>query len=167
MNTYPAVGQSEVYLGYIDQMLYIGVKGYEPRTDNLRAEATQRDAGDVWRDDCIEIYIDTNHDSRTYYQLIINNIGTLEDRHNSGSGSGPELDWNARLEAETLITEDFWSMELAVPIADFHNTRVEPGDVWGFNIAQVRIANSSESAQWAPTYGWSQQPDRFGFLVFK
>ena len=56
---------------------------------------------------------------------------------------------------------------MEIPVADLHESRVSTGTVWGFNIAQVRITNLAESAQWAPTYGWSQQPDRFGFLVFR
>jgi type III secretion system FlhB-like substrate exporter len=168
MYPYPAQGRSEIYLGYRDQTLYIGVKGYEPRTDNLRAEKTQRD-DNVWQDDCVEIYLDTNHDARTYYQLDVNSLGALDDisysiEENRLSGG---FDWNADIETGALVAKTFWSMELAVPIAEFNGSRVEPGTVWGFNVAQVRIANNSESAQWAPTYGWSQQPDRFGFLVFK
>ena len=169
MYPYPSQAQSEVYIGYFDQTLYIGVKGYEPRTDNLRANKTQRDDG-VWQDDCVEIYLDTNHDGRTYYQLDINSLGAFDDiayRMVDGYPRG-DFDWNADgIETGALVAQEFWSMEIKIPLAELKDGHVEPGDVWGFNIAQVRIANNSESAQWAPTYGWSQQPGRFGFLVFK
>ena len=169
MNAYPAQGKSEAYIGYHQQTLYIGVKGYEPRTDNLSAERTRRDDS-IWRDDCVEIYLDTDHDSRTYYQLDVNSLGVFDDIHYELVDGFPEVDfdWNAAdIKIAALIAETFWSFELKVPIAELHNRRVEPGDTWGFNLAQVRITNISESAQWAPTYGWSQQPSRFGFLVFK
>jgi len=169
MNAYPAQGKSEAYIGYHQQTLYIGVKGYEPRTDNLSAERTRRDDS-IWRDDCVEIYLDTDHDSRTYYQLDVNSLGAFDDIHYELVDGFPEVDfdWNAaEIKIAALIAETFWSFELKVPIAELHNRRVEPGDTWGFNLAQVRITNISESAQWAPTYGWSQQPSRFGFLVFK
>ena len=47
------------------------------------------------------------------------------------------------------------------------SVEISPGQTWGFNVARVRIANASEYGQWAPTYGWSHFPDRFGFLVFE
>lgn len=168
MYPYPSQGRSEVYIGYRQQTLYIGVKGYQSRTDNLRAEKTQRDNG-IWQDDCVEIYLDTNHDARSYYQLNVNSLGAFDDisyRFDGGNLQGG-FDWNADIETGALVAETFWSMELKVPFAELDDKWVGSGTVWGFNIAQVRIANNSESAQWAPTYGWSQQPDRFGFLVFK
>ena len=48
----------------------------------------------------------------------------------------------------------------------FTPDRIHPGDVWGFNIARVRIANAAEYGQWMPTYGNAHRPDRFGWLVF-
>ena len=166
MTAHPAKGKSEMYLGYFGQTLYIGVKGYEPTTETLRAEATKRDAGDVWRDDCVEIYIDVNRDSRTYYQLIVNSLGTLEDRYR-GIDMGFSTEWNGDFETAAAVADTYWSMEIEIPASELHDSRLSSGDIWGFNIAQVRIGNISESAQWTPTYGWSQQPDRVGFLVFK
>ena len=102
--------------------------------------------------------------------MDVNSLGAFDDIHYELVDGFPEVDfdWNATdIKIAALVAETFWSFELKVPIAELRNRRVEPGDTWGFNLAQVRIANISESAQWAPTYGWSQQPDRFGFLVFK
>ena len=50
--------------------------------------------------------------------------------------------------------------------ADLDDGSGAPGAVWGFNPCPVRVANLSESSQWAPTYGDSQRPHRIGDLVF-
>jgi hypothetical protein len=50
-------GRSEAYVGYRDDTLFVAVKGYEPSTEGLVAEVSERD-GQVHRDDCIEIFMD-------------------------------------------------------------------------------------------------------------
>ena len=58
-------------------------------------------------------------------------------------------------------------MEIEIPAAQLHGAHIRRGDVWGFNVARVRIANASEYGQWVPTYGFALRPDRFGFLLFE
>ena len=59
------------------------------------------------------------------------------------------------------------TLELEITSAQLDGAEIGSGHTWGFNVARVRIANASEYGQWAPTYGWSHRPDRFGFLVFE
>ena len=164
MRALPTEGKADVYLGYRGNNLYVGVKGYESTTGNLAAAITQRD-GHVYRDDCVEIFLDTNHDYRTYYQLMINSIGTITDIYNDGNRKGRE--WNATYRTATRVEETFWSLEIEIPAPQLHNSSISRGDVWGFNVARVRIANASEYGQLAPTYGRADQPHLFNFLVFE
>ena len=162
-------GKAEAYLGYVDQTLYIGIKGYEePSTAGLVAKYTQRDA-DVWRDDCIEIFISPAHDYKTYYQLMVNSLGVLKDGYNDGSGTHRFGDtaWSADFPLAASVEDQSWSVEIAIPAAFLHDSKISAGDVWGLNLGRTRIGNASEYGQWVPTYGFAHRPERFGFLVFE
>ena len=161
MRAYPPEGGAEVYLGHADNHLYVGIKGYEPSTANLAAAHNQRDT-DVYKDDCIEIYIDHNLDYHTFNVMQMNTIGTISD------GSLWELfrAWDGRYTTATQVEDTFWVAELAIPLDVYQPEPIKAGDIWGFNVARVRIANASEYGQWVPTYGNAWRPNRFGFLVF-
>jgi hypothetical protein len=118
MRALPIEGKAEIYLGYRENNLYIGVKGYEPTTENLVAAVTQRD-GNVYRDDCVEIFLDTNHDYRSYYQLMINSIGTIADSYSDGNSRTSQ--WNATYRVATRVAETFWSLEIEIPAPQLHN----------------------------------------------
>lgn len=162
---HPARGRAEARLGYHGQTLYFAVKGYEEDTAGLVADATQRDSREIYRDDCIEIFLDTNHDSRSFFQFIINSLGTVADDADGAYGEGRS--WSTRVEIATFVADTFWVAEVALPAAGLKGAAFAPGDVWGFNICRVRTGNASEYAQWVPTYGYAERPDRFGYLLFE
>ena len=85
MRAYPSSGRSEAYIGYRRGKIYIGVKGYEPSTDNLYRKATERDQIGVWQDDCVEIFFDPGRSYLRYYQIVVNNIGTVFDQYSDGT----------------------------------------------------------------------------------
>ena len=161
----PAECRAEAYIGYVGQTLYFAVKGYESDTAGLVAEATDRDSDGIYRDDCVEIYFYINRDAQSFYQFIINSLGTIAD-DDDGTG-GEWRSWSTQVEAATTVADTFWSVEVAIAVGGLKGASFAPGDIWGFNIARVRIGNASEFAQWVPTYGYSHRPDRFGYLLFE
>ena len=165
LTAHRAVGRSEAWVGYFGQTLYFAVKGYEQDTSNLVAASTDRDARQIYMDDCVEIYLDTNHDGLTFYQFIVNSLGVVADDSDGPGGRGRA--WSTQFDAATSVADTFWVAEVAVPVAGLDDSAFVPGDVWGFNIARVRIGSASEFGQWVPTYGYSHRPDRFGYLVFE
>ena len=164
MRAFPTEGKADIYIGYHGNNLYLGVRGYEASTEHLAATVTERD-GDVYLDDCVEIFMDTNHDYRSYYQIMVNSLGTITDSYNDGSQR--TRSWNATYHAATKVEDTFWNVEIEIPATQLHQGTIKSGDVWGFNVARVRIANASEYGQWIPTYGSAHRPDRFGFMVFE
>ena len=75
--------------------------------------------------------------------------------------------WNADAEIAATVGDTFWVAEVAIPVAELKGAAFAPGDVWGFNVARGRIGRASEYAQWVPTYGYAERPDRFGYVVFE
>ena len=165
MRAYRIQGESEAYVGWRDDTVYIGVKGYEATTENLAAAATQRDQN-TWLDDCVEIFFDVNHDYTTFHQVVVNSPGIIFDLYSDGSTRGGDVGWNGEYEVATKVEDNFWTVEIGVPASTLQKKKIQAGDTWGFNVARIRIANAAEYGQWVPTYGSSQRPERFGFLIF-
>jgi hypothetical protein len=166
MRAFEVEGLTDVYVAHGRGRIYIAVKAYEPQTDSLTATATERDQN-TWLDDCVELFFDPDRDQRTYYQVVVNHAGTIFDQHNDGTSRGGDRSWNAELEHGTQVGADHWSLEVAIPLAQFGEGETGSGAVWGANLARIRIANASEYGQWAPTYGSALEPGRFGYLVFE
>ena len=165
-SAYPIEGQAEVYLGYWNNSLFIAMRGFEPQTDNLTAAVTQDDERGIYRDDCVELFIDPDRGTlRTYYHLVVNSIGTMADKYRQENGNW-DMSWNAPRSIATHLEQDAWILEGEFPATAFAEADIAPGDIWNFNIARVRIANASEYGQWVPTYGNAHRPDHFGLLVF-
>ena len=83
------------------------------------------------------------------------------------TGYGEGRSWNADVDIAVTVGDAFWIAEIAIPVAELKGASFASGDVWGFNLARVRIGSASEYAQWVPTYGYAEQPDRFGYVVFE
>ena len=155
-------GKSDIRVGYTDAAIYIAYKACEPSTKGIKYATKIRD-GNVWADDCIEIFFDPKHDYKTFYQFCINALGAIYDSNASKNGTV----WNAKVEVCPKVMPDFWALEIKIPFKDLGVDAIIPGAIFGFNVATVRIGNSSEYGQWTPTYGAAQRPERFGFLLFE
>jgi tetratricopeptide (TPR) repeat protein len=168
MRLVPAEGNSEAYVGYTSTSVYLAVKGYEENTQDLTARHKTRD-DPVWFDDCAEVFFDIDLDRRTFYQIVVNSLGTKADLFyamDKRREEETELQWDGDQRVATRVEPAYWIMEMEVPFSNFGDVQIKRGDIWGFNVARVRITHGGEYDQWIPTYGWALRPDRFGFLVF-
>jgi hypothetical protein len=161
-----ATGPTHAWIGYTDSSIWVAVKGHEEDTSDLTAVVTDHDGG-VWRDDCVEIFFDVGLDRSSFKQFIVNSLGTMGDYNYQGGTSTGAMGWTGQQRAATRVEPDFWSLEMELPLSTLEADPVQSGDLWGFNIARVRIANGGEYDQWTPTYGFSGRPDRFGVILFE
>jgi thioredoxin-like negative regulator of GroEL len=159
----PGVGKAEIRIGYAPDAIYIAYRAFEKSTKNIFRNVKKRD-DDVWKDDCTEIFFDTQHGYKSHYQIIINALGTVEDINHKPS---EDKNWNAEIEVKAKVEETQWTLEMRIPVKDLGKPSVEPGAVWGFNITTTRCGAISEQGQWTPTYGSSNRPERFGFMLFE
>ncbi|HID07692.1 MAG TPA: hypothetical protein EYP10_11175, partial [Armatimonadetes bacterium] len=145
---------------YDDAQLYIGVKCIEPLMTKLVANVTVRD-GQVWFDDCIELFFDTNHDHTTYFQLVANSVGAQFDR------TAQNMSWSGDWLVAAMRSDGAWFLEFAIPFATLDCPPPKPGDAWGFNICRERYATGEQELfNWSPTGGNFHTPQNFGHLLF-
>lgn len=165
MRAVPVESRTELCVGHTDISVYLAVKGYEDDTSVLVAEHTERDA-DVWQDDSVEIFFDMNLDQQTFYQIAVNTLGTVFDIEYRKLTESPEPpDWNRDYGIAIRVEPRYWVLEMEIPLRALGVEGADPTDPMGFNLARVRIGQAGEHGTWAPTYGYSGRPDRFGVML--
>jgi len=156
---YALVG-TEFWLSRDDAFLYVGVRCDEPRLPVMQTEMTARD-GEVWRDDSIEILIDSDHDQKTFRHFAVNSKGVLYD------GRQRDAKWNSSAQVVTSIDELGWSVEMAIPLKDL-GAKLESQKIWGLQLARHRPREERNSYQWAPTFWYGNYvPLLFGQLELR
>lgn len=156
-----ATGKSEVFVGYTQENFYVALKAYKNRKD-IVAEHRGRDS-DVWKDDSLEIFMDTNLDYRSLIQICVNSLGeyfdVVQDRTYDKT-------YNGEFRTGAKVEEDFWSVEIEIPYKELGTSMPRKGTIWGFNAVSTRMGVDAQQAQWVPSYGHPLNPTRFGFLIF-
>jgi len=109
--------------------LYVGLWAEKKPGEELRAEYTARDDPNLWRDECVEVFLDPNLDRSNYFHLVANIVGNQSDslykdtKRLKQDWSGA-LKWNGQWEAQTFQTDEYWSAEVFIP---WETVGVEPG----------------------------------------
>jgi hypothetical protein len=156
---------TEYWLAYDEDCLYVAARCVEPRVDQLRTNVTGHDRN-AWDDDSIELFVDSNYDRKTYYQLIITAAGATYD------GRGWDKEWNGQWQQATGRDGEAWTVELALPWKTLSAAAPQPGSVMGVLLGRSRVLaegvlKEKEILQWPATNGHNHHPEMFGTVVFK
>lgn len=153
-----AASQTEFTSGYDGHNLYLAIRCYDSRGNNLTARCTEPD-GPVWRDDSIEIFIAPQYKGTDYYQLVVNPLKTMYDGH------GSDRNWNCDWKVKILYENDAWVVLCAIP---FNAVAVKASGnaLAGFNVCRSRYAgNIKELSSWAYASSGFHNTNEFGVLV--
>jgi|GEM_PF-6673340 len=139
----PATNRTEVYLGYDNNNLYLGVilfvnSSYVPIA---QSQLNERDK-QLWSEDSIELFFPSQTDPDYYYQFIGNRLGSVYDSKDGHAA------WNGEWVYKTKIFADRWEAEIAIP---FQTIGVVPKEnlFLPFQIARDQQIPSELSA-WSP-----------------
>lgn len=154
-----ARNQTEAWLAFDSDNLYIAVKAHDIEMAKLQATITERD-GKLFSDDVIEVFLDVAYDRFHFVQLAFNPLGTQWD--GAGDGAGWLPDWNGLWTVKTARGADFWSAEVAIPFATL-GLSAASGPVWGLNLCRERPADGELSC-WSQTGSRFAVPSAFGDL---
>jgi len=147
---------TRVYVMHTVNSLYIGVQAYDPKPSELAAEATERD-GEVYEDDCIEIFIDTEGYRKHYAHFVVNSLGTKYDAFDKDKAENFEWDVFA------AVNDDGWAVEMELPF----DQSIPPLEGESWNIAVCRNApGAGELSSWARHERGFHEADAFGAMRF-
>jgi len=152
----PATQKTEVYVGFSDDALYIGVIAYDDDPDAILVTDSRRDS-DLGETDSFQVVIDGLRDGQNGFVFGTNPAGIEYDgqvtREGSGgalgSGSGGfNLNWDGTWDVATEISGIGWSAEMRIPFRTLRYGRGET-QTWGINF-QRNIRRNNEISYWAP-----------------
>lgn len=188
----PAKNRTESYVAYDDAHLYIAFRCYDSNISGIKSTSKIWDDSDILYDDRVEVFLDINHDHRSYFELAVNPNGVQFDqsgfnRLNGSKTCDMDPSWNAFWRAKTKINKNDWVAEIAIDVTSLGIKKVEKGMTWGFNVARVRQPDvkkgdeffkrvphgEAEYSAWSPVKDYIREtisnfhaPLEFGDLVF-
>ncbi|MFP4250973.1 MAG: hypothetical protein ACLFU7_15030, partial [Armatimonadota bacterium] len=165
LTTQPPPKECAVRLGFDDAGIYIGGRFGEPEPDTLQMDA--EDGGsDVWKDDCIEVWVRTTDDRADFDQFIVNAAGARQRaRGRVGSMDRPEPDFPVA----TRVGDDHWSVELFIAWADVGlDDAPEPGEMVQIKFGREDpVGRETTLSHWPPraAYGAAEGYGRAYFVT--
>jgi len=129
----PAPVATRALLAYGKTDLYVAIQAYDPDPSQIRATFTDRDA--IWYDDFAGIRIDTFNDSRNAFDFFCNPFGVQADQ--KVTSQNEDSSWNAIWESQGKITENGYTVEMAIPFSSIKYQSGKGEKMWGFEIARV------------------------------
>jgi hypothetical protein len=143
----PSSEKTRVMVLQDEQMIYFGIQCHDSEPDKIFASTMRRDTN-IWRDDVVELLIDTFRDNRNCYAFVTNALGVQGDAIVSDQGNHINLQWECVVYMDAQKNDRGWSAEFAIP---FKSLKYENGEVveWGFNITR-EIKHRQEVTYLAP-----------------
>jgi len=159
----PASQNTEVFIGYTEDALYIGVICYDDLPAGIIVSDSRRDSN-LEEGDSFQVIIDTFRDGQNGFVFGTNPAGveydgqvTREGAGSSsaggmgamgGSGGGFNLNWDTTWSVKANVSEIGWSAEMRIPFRSLRFNEDE-APVWGINF-QRNIRRNNEIAYWSP-----------------
>ena len=160
--------QTTVRTAYDAHNLYVAATCIEPEMDRTQASIRARD-GSVFDDDCLELWLDVNHDGATSYHFAINSLGTVADGvSDCRKGFRYDRAWNADITTAARRLDDRWMLEMAIPFRALDTPSPTEETLWGFNAAREhRLEGAPTFSTWSALAGRAfHQPEAFSLLRF-
>jgi hypothetical protein len=143
-----------------DTNLYVA---FQVTDTQLNAIATVRDDSNLWRDDAIEVYLDTKNDRATTmqaddYQFLVNLNNVQADLRGTGGGKDPT--WNASWQSAVRLqgtlnsngdSDGGYTLELVIPWAQIG---VTPMTGMSFGLELV-VDNSNPASATFEHFDWA------------
>jgi len=122
----PPAKPVDVRLCFDSRALYVAFVCAEPEPKRIRARATVEN-DDVWKDDCVEVWVRSTDAALECDQFIVNTLGTRQSvrRRQRRDAAAWKPTWRpaARVEAKR------WVVEMRIPFTDLEMAAPKPGDM--------------------------------------
>ncbi len=142
----------EFRICFDDSTLYCAFTCVEPLPQNLKLRHRE-DSGDIWQDDCIELFLRGEGGRLEYDQFIVNAAGAKWSlRHKGGHSLDTPRDWKAA----ARVGEKAWTVEMALPLSAIGVDEVRQGQLVELKIGREdHTGNRTALSAWPPggSYG--------------
>ena len=136
---------TQVRMGYDKNNLYMQIKCFQPQMADLyKYPASGKRDGNVWSHENVDINLTASRNSDSYYQFIIDCMGTIYDANPNRNSKDDPRGWNPDFYKHIHRDKDFWILTLALPVNKW-NLPLEAGRFIDGNIARVELLNHEHS----------------------
>ncbi len=142
-----ATEQTEVYLGYDGDNLYIGARCHDSQPKKIVTTTLTRDS-DMNYDDTLQILLDTYHTGRGGYVFATNSGGVQVDGLVRNEGEEIDLDWDGIWSVDSRRDAEGWTTEIVIPWRTLRFPN-QAEKVFGFNVER-EVAHKQERSFWKP-----------------
>jgi uncharacterized protein DUF5916 len=152
----PASQRTEVFVGFTDRALHIGVIAYDDEPLEIVSTDSRRDSS-LEDTDSFRVLIDGLLDRQNGYVFGTTPAGIEYDGQVSregagqfmaGSESGFNQNWDTSWTVRAAVSDIGWSAEMEIPFTSLR-FGAEEVQTWGFNFER-RIRRNNEISFWAP-----------------
>ncbi|HBL28636.1 MAG TPA: hypothetical protein DD490_17510 [Acidobacteria bacterium] len=131
-NAAPPVA-TEALVTFDDAHFYVAFRASDPEPGQIRAHLMDRDAIATFvQDDHVGINLDTFDDERRAFQFRINPLGVQVDAVFSEIDAAEDFSWDAIWSAEGVVTDQGYTVEVAIPFKQLRFPRTDAPQTWGF-----------------------------------
>lgn len=130
--------KTEVFIGLDDVNLYLGIKCFEDNISCIRANIQKRD--NVFMDDLIIVYLDTDGDLKDAYIFGVNPKGSIMDGIRKQDTGDEDYTLDLEWEAKSMINNDYWVLEIRIPFSSLVFSKGE----WKIIILRTRPRDATE-----------------------
>ena len=129
----PASDDTEVWIFFDADTLYIAARCFENHPERLVANELRRDHNNIIQNDNIAFAFDTFFDRRTGFVFETTPIAARLDLQYGGGPGRNNYDWNPIWDVEVARDDRGWTVEASIP---FKSLRYQAGreQTWGFNV---------------------------------
>lgn len=151
----PSTRDTEVYIGFTDDTLYVGVICHDDNPEGVLVTDSRRDSS-LSDTDSFQFIIDGLKDRQNGFIFGTNPAGieydaqvTREGEGSFGAGAGEfNLNWDTSWQVRTSVDNEGWQAEFAIPFKSLRYGN-KPVQSWGMNF-QRNIRRNNEKTFWAP-----------------
>lgn len=132
--------RTEVRLLYTDDALYVGYTCFESTMNNLSVQRTVRNS-DVWEDDDVELFINTDGLLYPHFQFGCNPNGVQFEAAIKANGD-KDPNWRGDWQVKTARAADRWTAEFKIPYKTLNVDLLPTGCIWMCNFCRTDHANA-------------------------
>ena len=168
---------ASAWLAWSDRGLYVAYECPDPDVKNAYSKATERDAPNVWEDDCVELFLDIRCDRENAKQFISTVRGVAYDTAiRDVKGRTKWLPFDGKWQHVVSVTKDGWTAEMLIPWEDLGlDGPPKPGHRMGCNLTRMKRLPEPPAegggvhhySVWAVPFGWNTEVSSFGTLILE
>ena len=125
-----ATVKTEGYFLFDTENIYVAMK-LSQNKNTIRANSGRKDADIVWEGDYISFFIDPLNSGLQAYFFMVNAVNAVADGQTDPNGVST-TDWDGIFYSAVNINNDYWSVEIQVPLSviSFQNNETQDWNIW-------------------------------------